>query len=180
MPGLRRPQTRQTGAEACVSLPHEGQRIDPVVLRNIAILVRWRSVALVEPRAEVDEAAGERAERAVRVSLPRCSSAARGAGHGLLALPEGSIVGDRHGEDGRVVHLDRILRAPAKRVNSGTWRTHGERFSLTLIGGVAESCRDLSTEGVHRMNLVQFTNARVALGIVPILLLGLMLAGLSA
>src|SRR5206468_6802679 len=137
MPGLRRPQTRQTGAEACVSLPHEGHKIDPVVLRNIAILVRWHSVALVEPRTEVDETAGERAERAAGVSLPRRSSAARGAGHGLLALPEESIVGDGHGEDGRVVHLHRILRAPAKRVNAGTWRTRGGRFSLTLIRGVA-------------------------------------------
>src|SRR5262249_16018491 len=44
MPGLRRPQTRHTGAEAWVSRPHEGQRIDPDVLRNIAVLVLRHSV----------------------------------------------------------------------------------------------------------------------------------------
>src|SRR5438105_4868998 len=35
MPGFRRPQTRHTGASALVSRPHDGQRIAPVVLRNI-------------------------------------------------------------------------------------------------------------------------------------------------
>jgi len=58
MPGLRRPHTRHTGASAFVSLPQDGQRIDPDVLRNIA-LVGGDAVALVEPHAEVDEAARE-------------------------------------------------------------------------------------------------------------------------
>src|SRR5437879_9887646 len=62
MPGLRRPQTRHTGAAACVSLPQEGQRIDPVVLRNIA-------------------------EGTVRVALPRRGGATGRAGHRVLGLP---------------------------------------------------------------------------------------------
>jgi hypothetical protein len=53
-----------------VSRPHEGQRIDPDVLRNIAVLVLRHPVALVEPHAEVDETAGEGAERPVSVALP--------------------------------------------------------------------------------------------------------------
>jgi len=59
IPGLRRPQTRHTGAEACVSLPHDGHRMDPDVLRNIAVLVRGDSIAFVEPHAQVDQAAVE-------------------------------------------------------------------------------------------------------------------------
>jgi len=59
MPGLRRPHTRHTSASAFVSLPHDGQRIDPDVLRNIAALVRGDAVALVEPHAEVDETVRE-------------------------------------------------------------------------------------------------------------------------
>src|SRR5215475_6965427 len=71
IPGLRRPQTRHTAAEAWVSRPHEGQRIDPEVLRNIAILVRRHSVGLVEPPTEVDQPAGEGAEGPVGVAEPR-------------------------------------------------------------------------------------------------------------
>src|SRR5437870_9296731 len=69
MPGLRRPQTRQTGASAFVSLPQEGQRIDPDVLRNIGVRMEGRSAALIEPHTEIDEAAGERAEGPVRLSV---------------------------------------------------------------------------------------------------------------
>jgi len=60
MPGLRRPQTRHTSASAFVNLPQDGQRIDPDVLRNIA-LVGGDAVA-VEPHAEVDEVAREGTE----------------------------------------------------------------------------------------------------------------------
>jgi hypothetical protein len=38
MPGFRRPQTRQTDASALVSLPQEGQRMEPDVLRNVVEL----------------------------------------------------------------------------------------------------------------------------------------------
>src|SRR5215510_15159132 len=114
MPGLRRPQTRHTGAEAWVSRPHEGQRIDPDVLRNIAVLVLRHSEALVEPHAEVDQAAGEGTEGAVRVAQPQRRGAARRAGHGALAHPVW------------------IVRGPAKRVNSGTWPSLARRPSARV------------------------------------------------
>src|SRR5262245_58618914 len=79
IPGLRRPHTRHTGASALVSLPHDGHRIDPEVLRNITALVGGNAVALVEPHAEIDEAARERAEGAVRVRRPGLGA---GAGRG--------------------------------------------------------------------------------------------------
>src|SRR2546422_7135848 len=78
IPGFRRPQTRQTRASALVSRPHEGQRIAPLVLRNIGFpstarvaaiarrftvlgrLRRLDAITLVEPAAEIDQAAGER------------------------------------------------------------------------------------------------------------------------
>src|SRR5215510_12986043 len=96
IPGLRRPQTRHTGAEACVSRPHDGHRMDPDVLRNIVVLVRGDSIALVEPHAEVDEPAGERAEWSMRVALPGRGFAARWAGHGTLGLSEGGIIRGWH------------------------------------------------------------------------------------
>src|SRR5687767_15908373 len=73
MPGFRRPQTRQTDASALVSRPQEGQRMEPLVLRNIGLVVCLRkdAVTLVEPDAEIDEPAGQRAERAMRVAVPR-------------------------------------------------------------------------------------------------------------
>src|SRR5262245_9709983 len=97
IPGLRRPQTRHTGAEACVSLPHDGHRMDPDVLRNIAVLVRRNAIAFVEPHAEVDQAAGERAERSMRVGLPGRRLAAGRAGHGALGLSKGGVIRGWHG-----------------------------------------------------------------------------------
>src|SRR2546421_3997943 len=86
-PGLRRPHTRHTGASALVSRPHEGQRIAPDVLRNIVVGRRRlvgsfgrNAITLVEPAAEVDQAAGQRAERTMRIPLPRRARAAGGAG----------------------------------------------------------------------------------------------------
>src|SRR5712691_5193376 len=38
MPGLRRPQTRQTAASAFVKRPHAGHRMAPEVLRNIVTI----------------------------------------------------------------------------------------------------------------------------------------------
>src|SRR5882724_6938099 len=62
MPGLRRPQTRQTAASAFVSRPQEGQRIDPDILRNIGVPGGSHSAAaLIEPtstRRRVGEQTG--------------------------------------------------------------------------------------------------------------------------
>src|SRR5919197_6143772 len=81
MPGLRRPHTRHCAASALVRRPHEGQRIVPVVLRNIALAFRLRNaVPVVEPDAQIDQAAGERAERPVRIARPRGALPARWAG----------------------------------------------------------------------------------------------------
>src|SRR5262245_9844573 len=80
MPGLRRPHTRHVGASALVSRPHDGQRIAPVVLRNIVLVPRRNTVPLVEPLAEVDQPAGERAERTLRIAEPRGLASARRAG----------------------------------------------------------------------------------------------------
>src|SRR4029434_4092351 len=74
IPGLRRPHTRQTAASAVVRRPHDGQRIEPEVLRNIAALVGLDAVALVEPHAEVDKAACERAEGEVRGRRAPCGA----------------------------------------------------------------------------------------------------------
>src|SRR5687767_10080522 len=71
MPGLRRPHTRHSAASAFVRRPHDGQRIDPVVLRNIVRRLRLDAISLVEPEPEIDEAARQAAEGAVRVVLPR-------------------------------------------------------------------------------------------------------------
>src|SRR3989440_10921679 len=66
IPGWRRPHTRQASASAVVRRPHEGHRMVPVVLRNIVLALFLRdAIALVEPHAEIDQAAGERAERPV-------------------------------------------------------------------------------------------------------------------
>src|SRR5437667_11421096 len=80
IPGFRRPQTRQTRASALVRRPHEGQRIAPLVLRNIGFpstiggaaivwhlavlgrLGRLDAITLVEPATEIDQAAGEGAK----------------------------------------------------------------------------------------------------------------------
>src|ERR1700741_5094794 len=92
MPGFRRPHTRHSRASALVSRPHDGHRIEPDVLRNTpAFGVRGfvlgagpfvgsgpdrEAIALAEPHAQVDQTAGERAERPVRIALPRCVGAA--------------------------------------------------------------------------------------------------------
>src|SRR3989454_4094942 len=88
MPGLRRPHTRHTGASALVRRPQEGQRIAPEVLRNIVVALLDRdAVSRVEPHAEIDEPAGERAERAIRVALPEGPGSAGRARHAALARP---------------------------------------------------------------------------------------------
>src|SRR5437667_4937268 len=86
IPGWRRPHTRQASASAVVRRPHEGHRMVPVVLRNIVLALFLRdAIALIEPHAEIDQAAGGRAaggraERPVRVPVPRGALPARGAG----------------------------------------------------------------------------------------------------
>src|SRR5215470_2565099 len=80
IPGLRRPHTRHCSASAVVRRPHDGQRMVPVVLRNIVLaLVLRNPVALVEPDAEVNQAAGQRAERPVWITVPRGPLSARRA-----------------------------------------------------------------------------------------------------
>src|SRR5262245_5147422 len=71
IPGLRRPHTRHTGASALVRRPHEGQRMAPEVLRNIAggivrLVFRPDPVALVQPLPEIDQATDRGTERPVR------------------------------------------------------------------------------------------------------------------
>src|SRR5262245_16143988 len=130
MPGLRRPHTRQTVASAFVNRPHDGQRIEPEVLRNITALVGRDAVALVEPHAEIDKAACERAEGAMRVQPPRCGGSTVRTGHGDIgALPRR--------RRRTPAHLRLIVRAAAKRVNSGTWRPRAHGFTLTLVETVA-------------------------------------------
>src|SRR4029434_282055 len=80
IPGLRRPHTRQTAASAFVRRPRDRQRIEPEVLRTIAALVGLDAVALVEPHAEVDKAACERAEGAMQIRPPRCGGFPRQIG----------------------------------------------------------------------------------------------------
>src|SRR2546428_6449171 len=71
IPGFRRPQIKQTGASALVSLPHDGQRIAPLVLRNIVARgVGGKAMTLIEPRAEVDQPAGQRTEGTLRICGP--------------------------------------------------------------------------------------------------------------
>src|SRR6266542_4338190 len=96
MPGLRRPHTRHTSASAFVSLPQDGQRIDPDVLRNIAALVVGDAVALVEPHAEVDGAAREGTGRSARVPRPGDRGTTCWADHALLARLELSPMRSRH------------------------------------------------------------------------------------
>src|ERR671936_1364508 len=96
IPGLRRPHTRHCAASALVRRPHEGQRIVPVVLRNIALAFRLRNaVPVVEPDAQIDQAAGERAEGPVRIVLPRRAVPARRAGHFLFARRR-AVLRSRH------------------------------------------------------------------------------------
>src|SRR3989475_5479322 len=66
MPGLRRPQTRQTSASALVRRPHDGHRMAPDVLRNIVgMLPLIDTIPFIEPDTEVDQPTDERAEWAV-------------------------------------------------------------------------------------------------------------------
>src|SRR5436190_13821686 len=76
IPGLRRPHTRHSRASALVSRPHEGQRMEPDVLRNTrGVVVVGRlgddAIAFVEPDPEVNETAPQRAERPMRIAVPR-------------------------------------------------------------------------------------------------------------
>src|SRR5687768_8351873 len=106
MPGLRRPQTRHTGASAFVSRPHVGHRTEPDVLRNIGLVLSGlgQAIALVEPDAEVNQPAGQRAERAMPVGVPRGLCAACRTRH---AAPR--------------PHRLEWYRGPTKRVNSSTF-----------------------------------------------------------
>src|SRR5689334_7534516 len=55
IPGLRRPHTRHSAASALVRRPHDGQRMVPLVLRNIVVALGLRdAIALVEPHTEID------------------------------------------------------------------------------------------------------------------------------
>src|SRR5438034_5034786 len=114
IPGLRRPQTRHWAASALVRRPHEGHRMVPVVLRNIVLVVLLRdAIALVEPHAEIDQAAGERAERPVRVPVPRGALPARRAGDFLFAPRRPDVLRSRHPVG--------WYRRPTKPVNSTTF-----------------------------------------------------------
>jgi hypothetical protein len=57
-------------ASALVRRPHDGQRIEPDVLRNIVRRIRLDAILFVEPPAEVDEATCQSAEGPMRVVLP--------------------------------------------------------------------------------------------------------------
>src|SRR5438093_10747159 len=93
MPGLRRPHTRHTGASAFVRRPQEGQRIAPEVLRNIVPILGGDPVSLVEPYAEVDEPAGERTQRAIRIALPGGLGSGGRARHAALPPPTSDGLG---------------------------------------------------------------------------------------
>src|SRR2546422_2841823 len=97
IPGWRRPHTRQASASAVVRRPHEGHRMVPVVLRNIVLALFLRdAIALIEPHAEIDQAAGGRAERPVRVPVPRGALPARGAGDVAFARRRPNVLCSRH------------------------------------------------------------------------------------
>src|SRR6266704_428095 len=71
IPGLRRPQMRQTGASALVRRPHDGHRMAPDVLRNIVgMLPLVDTIPFIEPDTEVDQPTDERAEWAMRIARP--------------------------------------------------------------------------------------------------------------
>src|SRR5919108_751281 len=97
IPGLRRPHTRHCAASALVRRPHEGQRMVPVVLRNIVFALLLRdSIAFVQPDAQIDQAAGERAERPVRIAVPRGALPARRACDLLFARRRADVLRSRH------------------------------------------------------------------------------------
>src|SRR5262245_5722122 len=97
IPGLRRPHTRHCSASALVRRPHDGQRMVPVVLRNIVLpLVLRNSIALVEPDAEVEQAAGQRAEGPVWVAVPRSALSARRARDFLRTRRRPNVLPTRH------------------------------------------------------------------------------------
>src|SRR5919201_6684177 len=121
MPGLRRPHTRHWLASALVSRPHDGHRMVPVVLRNIALApLLLDAIPLVEPDAQIDQAAGERAERPVRIAMPRGALPARRAGDFLFARRRADVLRSRHPVGS--------YRRPTNPVNSMT-------FALTPSGG---------------------------------------------
>src|SRR5438874_10189359 len=114
IPGLRRPHTRHWAASAVVRRPHDGRRIVPVVLRNIVLPLGLRNaIALVEPDAQVDQAAGERAEGPVLVVVPRGALPACRTGHFLFAWRRSNVLRSRHPA--------KSYRQPTKPVNSTTF-----------------------------------------------------------
>src|SRR5262245_8365918 len=118
MPGLRRPHTRHVGASALVSRPHDGHKMAPVVLRNIVFLRAWRNaVALVEPLAEVDQPARERAERTLRIAEPVGLVPARRAGDLARRRP---TAGGMQRDHSLIWHRDGSYRGPTNPVNSRT------------------------------------------------------------
>src|SRR4029453_8321017 len=125
MPGLRRRETTHAGASALVSRPQEGQRMAPVVLRNIVVRTRGNAVALVEPLAEIDQPRGQRAERSLSVAMPRGLRPAGRTGH--LATHRASVVRlrrcrflTRRSRSRLMHHRDGSYRRPTKPVNSHT------------------------------------------------------------
>src|SRR5687768_14719598 len=86
IPGFRRPQIKHTDASALVSRPQLGHMMEPDVLRNIVLVASrlGNAVSLVEPDAEVDEPAGERAKRPVWIAIPRGPRAACRTCHATL------------------------------------------------------------------------------------------------
>src|SRR5437867_2914624 len=124
MPGLRRPHTRHTGASAFVRRPQEGQRIAPEVLRNIVAILGGDPVSLVEPYAEVDEPAGERTERAIRIALPGGLGSAGRARHAALPRPT---------SDGLVVHRGCIVLAADKACQLAPLSSRVGGFALTAL-----------------------------------------------
>src|SRR5688572_5110361 len=117
IPGLRRPQMRHTGASAFVSRPHVGHRMEPDVLRNIGLVHACfgKAVAFVEPDTEVNEPAGERAERPIPVFVPRRLRAACRARHAA-----------------RRRHRMEWYWRPTKRVNSSTFALTPRIVSRTV------------------------------------------------
>ena len=113
IPGLRRPQTRHWAASALVRRPHEGQRMVPVVLRNIVFALRLRdAIAFVEPDAQIDQ-------RQVS-AMPRGAPPARRAGDFLFARRPADVP--------RSGHPVGSYRRPTNPVNSTT-------FALTPSDG---------------------------------------------
>src|SRR5207245_7529063 len=125
MPGLRRPQTRQTDASALVKRPHDGHRMAPDVLRNIVrMLDIVDAISLVEPDAEVDQAADEGTERTMRIAGPDHVGLAR--------------------RTRQTMHRERIVPSADKACQLTDFSRAWASFPLT----VREPSRSLSAESV--------------------------------